>query len=491
VPTSKAARQADRDLVSGPTTRTRASKEEVVMDVEQLRKQAKDLVKAARAGDAAALERLDGREPILARAQLVVAREQGYPSWPALVDAAEANVQSFAQAATQGRRERAARLLAARPELERDPWVRLVLGREWQCDPRAPGGPLGWAPLLYACHSAFDTTAVARDLLARGADPNGFFVNEYGRMSALYGAAGVKHDPELTRALLRAGADPDDGESLYHAAYAESPECVRILLEHGATVYGSNALGAAIDADHVEHVRLMLESGGDANDGALLVHAVRRGCGPEMLRLLAAHGAELDREGGETWRGDVPLRTAHAHAVLRGRTDLAELLAGLGASTELDEGDRWVARLARGERPVGDPPPSFDVDMQEVVILTAIRGDTDLVVDAVGTEFAGVVGGSPEGMLLHHACWMGDAGAVGRLLARGADPVARSPADGATPLEWTVHASQYHRVPGRDFVGVAERLVAAGAPVQVRRPEAAEGPLADWLHSRSIASPKE
>jgi hypothetical protein len=104
VPTSQLRRSRDRDLVSGPTTRTRASKEEVVMNLEQLRKQAKELVKAARAGDAEALARLDGREPILARAQLVVAREHGYPSWPALVDAVDANAESFARAATGGRR---------------------------------------------------------------------------------------------------------------------------------------------------------------------------------------------------------------------------------------------------------------------------------------------------------------------------------------------------------------------------------------------------
>lgn len=36
------------------------------MNLEQLRKQAKELVRAARAGDPVALERLDGREPILA-----------------------------------------------------------------------------------------------------------------------------------------------------------------------------------------------------------------------------------------------------------------------------------------------------------------------------------------------------------------------------------------------------------------------------------------
>ena len=39
-------------------------------------------------------------------------------------------------------------------------------------------------------------------------------------MSAIYGAAGVIHDPELTRVLLEAGADPNGepqfGDALYH-----------------------------------------------------------------------------------------------------------------------------------------------------------------------------------------------------------------------------------------------------------------------------------
>jgi hypothetical protein len=41
------------------------------MNPEQLRKQAKKLVKPGRAGDQRAPARLGGREPILARAQLV------------------------------------------------------------------------------------------------------------------------------------------------------------------------------------------------------------------------------------------------------------------------------------------------------------------------------------------------------------------------------------------------------------------------------------
>jgi ankyrin repeat protein len=461
------------------------------VNLEQLRKQAKELVRDARAGNQVALARLDGREPILARAQLVVAREQGYASWPALVAAAEANAPEVVRAATSNRPTRAQQLLDARPELEGDPWVRLVLGRRWDGDANARGGPLDCPPLVYACHSCFETSGVARELLARGADPNGFFVNEYGRMSALYGAAGVKHDPELTRALLESGANPDDGESLYHAAYADSPDCVRILLEHGATVNGTNALGAVVDADHVEHLRLMLDAGGDPNESALIAHAVRRGGSTETIELLAGRGADLERKGGETWRGDVPLRTPYQHAALRGNTKLAELLERLGASTEVDATDGWVAQLARGEEPKGERPAVFDVDMQEVVILTALRVDPELVARAVGVGFSGVVGGSPAGTLLHHACWVGSVAVVERLLALGAEPAAPSPADFATPLDWVVHASQHHGLSGRDYVGVAERLVAAGAPPTVKHPEAAEGPLAEWLQRMSIASPKE
>ena len=77
---------------------------------------------------------------------------------------------------------------------------------------------------------------------------------------------GVRHDPELTLALLEAGANPDDGESLYHATEAESPECVRILLEHGAQTADTNALAHALDDERLEHVRLLLEHGADPNE---------------------------------------------------------------------------------------------------------------------------------------------------------------------------------------------------------------------------------
>jgi ankyrin repeat protein len=454
------------------------------VNLEQLRKQAKELTKAARSGDAGAVARLGGREPILANAQLVLAREAGYPSWPALVASAEASPEAFVLAATGGRRPRAERLLAARPEIERDPWAQLVLGRGWDGDANRPGGPRGWAPLLYVCHSVFANAELASDLLARGADPNAFFTNEYGQMSALYGAAGVVHDLELTRVLLEAGADPDDGESVYHSTEAESTDCLRLLLEHGAATNGTNALPHALDEDRMEPVRLLLEAGADPNEHPNVAHAIRRGRGPEFVRLLHEFGADLDRPGGETWRGDVPLRTPYAHAVLRGRDDVAETLAELGASTELPPEDAAVAAIARGERPATAAPETLDPDAQEVLILSALRGSLELVVDAVGVGFEGVVGGSPPGTLLHHAVWFADLAVVRELLKRGADPNATSQADFETPLAWAVFGSAHPGARERDYAAVAEQLVAAGAKVERRFLDTAEGPLLEWLQLR-------
>jgi ankyrin repeat protein len=458
------------------------------MNLEQLRKQAKELVRAVRDGDPAARARLGDLPVRLASAQLVIARENGQPSWSALVHTAEATVASFVAAATSGRRERADRLLAARPEIASDPWARLVLGRGFDGDASRAGGPLGWVPLLYAAHSCYAPADVLRALLADGADPNATFANEFGEMSALYGAAGVVADPTMTGLLLEAGADPNDGESVYHAAEADDPACLRLLLEFGARPAGTNALGSAIDGDRLEHVRLLLEGGADPNEGrgAPVVHAVRRGCGPEMVRLLAAFGADLDRTGGEWSTPRRQFRTAYQNAVLRGRDDVAAVLAELGASTDVADDDRRLAALCRGDKGVGrlGPHALETPDAQEVLVLAALGGRLETIVDAVGPDFRGHCGGGPAGNLLHHAAWVGAPEVVRRLLERGADPVARSGAEFDAPVAWAALGSWAHRLDGRDYVAVTESLVEAGAVLEPRFADVAEGPLAAWLEER-------
>jgi ankyrin repeat protein len=378
-----------------------------------------------------------------------------------------AKSEAFLRAATSGRCELARRLLT--DEIAADPWAGLVLGRGWDGDASAPGGPLGWAPLLYVTHSCFASAALAAELLARGANPDVTFSNEYGEMSALYGAAGVVHSPEVTRVLLEAGANPDDGESVYHSVEASDPACLALLIEHGAAVDGTNGLAHALDYDRIEPVRMLLAAGADASE--VLGHAVRRGRGPECIRLLVSYGAALDHPAGETWRPNAPLRTPYQHAVLRGMDDVAEVLASSGASTEVSSADLAVAALAGTVM-----PRELDYDQQEAVLLAALRGRVDAVVDAVGVGFTGVIGGGPPGTLLHWAAWEGLAEVVERLLELGADPVTEAGAAYSTPLAWCYLGSSGD--PGRDDVAVARMLLAAGAVYEQRFAEVAGGPLA-------------
>ena len=53
-----------------------------------------------------------------------------------------------------------------------------------------------------------------------------------------------------------------------------------------------------------------------------------------------------------------------------------------------------------------------------------------------------------------------------------------------TPLGWAAAGSVHHRVPGRDYVAVAEALVAAGDAITPAHREASDGPLHDWMAAR-------
>src|SRR6185312_16060334 len=80
---TRAPAKGDRMSESHPSLPARPS-------LEQLKKRAKELLRAIRAADPAAIARLRGQlardadEATLADAQLVIAREHGFASWPRL-----------------------------------------------------------------------------------------------------------------------------------------------------------------------------------------------------------------------------------------------------------------------------------------------------------------------------------------------------------------------------------------------------------------------
>ena len=93
------------------------------IDIERARRDAKALLRAARAGDPEALARMrSDREPCLADAQHAVARGLGERSWPAMVGRVDALGRELLDAARAGRADDVYRLLeAGAPPNARDP----------------------------------------------------------------------------------------------------------------------------------------------------------------------------------------------------------------------------------------------------------------------------------------------------------------------------------------------------------------------------------
>ena len=135
--------------------------------LEQLRKQAKDLLRAFRTGDPAAAERLgaDG-DPILADAQLAIAREYGFASWPRLVEHVTALQSALLQDLEQLARDVAGAYVAGDFDAIRDINARRGTSFVWDRDITAMQRQL---PNWFAAGASDPALALAdvRHLLAR------------------------------------------------------------------------------------------------------------------------------------------------------------------------------------------------------------------------------------------------------------------------------------------------------------------------------------
>ena len=402
-------------------------------------------------------------------------------------------------AALRGHADDAERLLAQDPPLARAGLdVALVLGdadavrAALAADPalvarEVPG--TGRRPLSCACHSAFLAPASPRAagvrrvialLLDAGADVNETHRNEYGEMSVLYGAAGVAHDPDTTRLLLDRGADPDDGESVYHAVEAEGTACLELLLERGATVRGTNALGNAIGDPGA--VRVLLERGDLRPEDPELRDALLHARDPEVVRLLIEAGADLEARGPDG-------RTPHQRASRFRDGTTQALLAAAGAATTPDPAAEWLGAVVRGEHEraaalrTAHPDITLTDDDREELPRWASAGDDAVVARLLDAGLPLDARGIDDGTALHYAGLWGRASTVALLLARGADPEAMGgPREHpGTALAWTAWGSR--ALPGAaarldGFAGAAAALLAAGARVGEGMAEAAADELA-------------
>ncbi len=381
-------------------------------NIEQYKKQAKELVKNCALGASDALTRIARHHPrfhklssvdiqsghfTLTDAQLVIAREHGFESWPKFASHIETlhlirsvamlddPVAAFIEVAcvprhsrhSSGTLEHAEMILAKYPQvaasnvytaaiLADEAGVRNFLSR----DPKssiATGGPHGWDALTHLCFSRYlrldparsqAFVRTARALLDAGAsantgwyemidhpDPRAIFE------SAIYGAAGVAQHPELTRLLLERGADPNDEETPYHVPETYDNTVMKILLKSGKLNDTSLTwmLVRKTDLHDEEGLRILLEAGADPNamtrwgDNALH-HALRRDNSLQIIALLLDHAADPTLENNSDGR------SAAAMAAHRGRGDVLALLAQRGVGLDLNGVDRLIAACAIGDR---------------------------------------------------------------------------------------------------------------------------------------------
>jgi len=382
-------------------------------------------------------------------------------------------------------------MLAAHPKLaDAGFYAALVLGGSQRVERAVSGspalataksGPQNCEPLVYVCFSRYarpdsgragGLVETARVLLRHGADPNTAAITEEwpdNPLPCLYAASGLNNNPALTLALLEAGANPNDGESLYHSLEHRDLACAKLLLRHGARPAGGNILKHILDYESLEGVHLLLEAGADPNtvndqDETALHWAVWRGRGAPVIAALLDHGAHIDAKRKDG-------RTAYALAVSSGQMETARLLEARGASRDIAALDRFLAacaaagpgeleRLLATAAEVAAPPDGerllSDLAMghrtQAVRALLAARVPVDAR-DANGAT------------ALHWACWKGYADIVQLLLEHGASLAIEDHRFHATPPGWFGHGLHNCREGGGDYAGVARLLLARGAKI--------------------------
>ena len=274
--------------------------------LENLKKQAKSLLKSVRDNDQAAIKRIapyvkDDANFKLNDAQLVIARELGYASWARLKAFLVESVGVFVAAANNGDIDAARAMLTGEPRLAQ-------------------------APSALFRAAAMGKIDMVRLLVEHGADVNAATVEDssYVGTPLLAATEMLNEGPATVALLLELGADPNleaGGETPLHmamATYARTPDrhdVIELLLGAGATHDQPEAvmaihrgridlLAAQLDADpglvhrrfkEVDYLWLPFN-----RPGPTLLHIAADYNEVEMGRLLLSRGADINARAGDS-----------------------------------------------------------------------------------------------------------------------------------------------------------------------------------------------
>jgi ankyrin repeat protein len=508
--------------------------------LEQYKNQAKDLARDCSLHDPDALARIRRNHPRFHNlsedklvkatvshtdAQLVLAREHGFGSWPKFAHHIETlhiihslesltdPVSTFIEMAsvplhtwhTSGTLDHADVILARYPHvatanifsaaiLADESTVRAFLLRD-PASATTKGGPSDWDPLTYLCFSRYlrldksrsdAFVRTARALLENGASANtGFYqIIDHPNPrptfeSVIYAAAGLAQHPGLTQLLLEYGADPNDEETPYHVPETYDNTVMKIILDSGKFNEHSLAwlLVRKSDWHDEKGLQLALDHGANPN---LLVnsrhtafhHAIRRDNGMQLIIPLLDHGAD------PSIYNPTVSRSAASLAAHRGRGDILTLLEQRNIPLNLDPVDSLIALCAKGDLDAAHSLAASQPDLAQQVIaqggslLSEFAGNNNVeglrcLLD-LGVPIAALYEGDPyfglvkDSTALHVASWRAMHAAVKFLIDHGTN-VNAVDGRGRTPLLLAVTATVDSYWKYRRTTESIEELLRAGA----------------------------
>jgi hypothetical protein len=459
-------------------------------NLDQYKKQAKDLLKSIRADDGDALDRLyrvhprwnrvppagiDRTAVTLADAQLVIAREHGIDSWPKFAERIDAVLGERSPKAVWRRVDHAVHAGDAealeRLIREHGPMLRQPPRESWVGDLRLDGlGNRGEADALLDARSIiaaklhFDSWERYAAFVETVRDRESVVAQFETAVDAI-----VAGDADSLARLLRARPELIRARSVrtHHSTLllyvgANGVEQYRQRTPKNAPQIAAMLLDAGADVDAV----------GDMYRGtttlglvATSVHPVRTGVQEALIDLLLARGASLDRAVAPDYTHG---RLVNA-CLANGRGEGARLVAGRGARLNL-EGAAGVGHLDlvktfftdEGRLTAGATPDEMKSGFKWACgygHIDVVRFLVERNVD-VAERHRGETG-------LHLAAYGGHADIVAVLLEHGAPVTAEDEVWANTPLGWALYAwanPPDAANPDRYFA-VVDLLIAAGARV--------------------------